>query len=60
MIKQETVHVAFRSMETGRYLFHVKWPKVEWERIEAASKYLNISVEDFIARAIREYAIHHS
>jgi len=50
------VHVAFRSAETGRYLFHVKWPEDEWAKIEAAAAVMGISVEEFVHQAIDAYA----
>lgn len=53
MTKPEMVHVAFRSKETGRYLFHVKWTKEEWAKIERAAEYSGQTVEDFIIEALK-------
>jgi uncharacterized protein (DUF1778 family) len=53
--KKDTVSVAFRSKETGRYLFWVKWTKDEWDKIEWAASERNQSVEDFILEALRGY-----
>lgn len=44
--------VAFRSAETGRYLFWVRWTDEEWERITSAAAIDGVSVEDFILQAI--------
>lgn len=49
------VHVAFRSAETGRYLFWVKWPKEEWAEIEEAARITGCTVEEFIMDAIKRY-----
>ena len=51
----DTVHIAFRSAETGRYLFHVKWPLAKWRRIEAAAALSGMTVEEFIEAALRDY-----
>lgn len=54
-MKEEKVHVAFRSAETGRYLFWVTWTKAEWAKIELAAQYENQTVEEFIIAAIKWY-----
>jgi hypothetical protein len=54
------VHVAFRSTETGRYLFHAKWPASRVLLIETAAAALGVTVEQFIHDAITSYiAAHH-
>jgi len=52
LTSKDTVSVAFRSKETGRYLFWVKFTKQEWEEIEEAANSSNQSIEEFIISAI--------
>ena len=52
MKKEETVHFAFRSKETGRFLFHAKYPKEEVDRWEKVASLMNLSLEQFILEAI--------
>lgn len=51
-MSEELVHVIFRSKETGRYLFHGKWPLELVEFMEKAASELGITVNDFIHQAI--------
>jgi hypothetical protein len=55
MSRNDTVSVAFRSAETGRYLFWVKWPAAEWKRIEEAAAVEQMTVEEFILQAIERW-----
>jgi hypothetical protein len=54
-MKEKTVSVAFRSKETGRYLFWVKWTEKEWARIENAAKLDEVPIEEFILNAIERH-----
>jgi hypothetical protein len=49
------VHLAFRSAETGRYLFHCKVPKAEYELWERFANRRGQTVEEFIVGALRAY-----
>lgn len=60
MTKEKTVSVAFRSKETGRYLFWVKWTESRWNEIEEAAKDSNQTVEEFILEALERYARYHT
>lgn len=54
-MKEDTIHLAFRSKETGRYLFHMKYPADKFKVVEDAANELNMPVEDFILDAIKRY-----
>lgn len=52
-MSDEYVHVAFRSKESGKYLFHVKWPKDEYDRIKGAADLLGMTFEEFVVEALK-------
>lgn len=55
MTREGMVHVAFRSTETGRFLFHAWWPESCVRKMETAAAVLGVSVDQLLHDAIEAY-----
>lgn len=51
----DKVHLYFREEGTGRFVTHFLVDADEFHRWELAAKLLNLTLEEFVHRAIKEY-----